>query len=211
MEDCLRRCLDSLYRQSLTNIEILLIDDASPDSCGAICEEYAQKDVRFHVFHNVTNQGLSDARNYGIAKASGDYLGFVDSDDWVEPDMFALLMDIAEETNADIVNCGFYYEYPHYTLTVSAIDKEFTDHLELIKALILGDINVHFWNKIYRKALFSNISFPKGHVYEDIRLMHQLFLKSTVVVCNSKPLYHYRRERKDAITQDNSMANLIDG
>ena len=107
VEDVLSRCLDSLCRQSLQNIEILLVDDASPDRCGAICEAYAEKDPRFRVIHHPENRGLSATRNTGIAQASADYLMFVDSDDWVHEDFCKLPYECAEQTGADLVMFGY--------------------------------------------------------------------------------------------------------
>ena len=103
VEDCIVRCLDSLRRQSFTNIEILLIDDASPDNCGKICELYAEKDSRFRVIHNLTNQGLSVARNIGITNARCDWLMFVDSDDWVHKDYCKEAYECAIDYQADLV------------------------------------------------------------------------------------------------------------
>lgn len=103
VEDCLRRCLDSLRRQSLSNIEIILVDDASPDRCGEICEEYASKDVRFSVIHQSENRGVSAARNTGIKKAVGNYLMFVDSDDYVHEDFCKLPYECALKNQADLV------------------------------------------------------------------------------------------------------------
>ncbi len=103
VEDCLIRCLDSLCRQTLRDIEIILVDDASPDRCGAICDEYAAKDARFKVVHHVVNMGLSAARNLGIKEASAAYLMFVDSDDYVHEDFCRLPYKCAVQQHADLV------------------------------------------------------------------------------------------------------------
>ena len=103
VEDVLARCLDSLCRQSLKEIEIILVDDASPDRCGEICEEYAEKDSRFRVYHHPENRGLSAARNTGIAHATADYLMFVDSDDWVHEEFCKLPYECAVRYQVDLV------------------------------------------------------------------------------------------------------------
>ena len=104
VEPYLTKCITSIIKQTYRKIEIILVNDGSSDGCGKICDEFAKKDERIRVFHT-ENKGLSAARNYGIARASGDYLDFVDSDDWIEPDMFAFLVNSAIGNKADIVYC----------------------------------------------------------------------------------------------------------
>ena len=210
VEHYIRQCIDSILKQTYRNLEIILVDDGSPDSCGSICGEYAEKDKRIKVYHK-ENGGLSDARNYGVARAKGEYLGFVDSDDWIEPDMYELLVNVAEKNNADIVTCGIFNQHPNLTVAASDVEKAF-DHepVALLKDMINGKIAFYAWNKLYRKTCFSDISFPRGHVFEDIATMHKLFMKASTVVCISKPLYHYRVNRKDSINDTYSMDNLTD-
>ena len=117
VEQYLPQCIESIINQTYRNLEIILIDDGSPDNCGKICEEYAQKDKRIKVFHK-KNGGLSDARNYGIARASGEYLAFVDSDDWIEPDMYEVLVNWIEDHQTDIVSCGFFLSFRNGRLLI---------------------------------------------------------------------------------------------
>ncbi len=105
-EPYLRQCVDSILNQTYRDIEVLLIDDGSPDRCGEICDEFAKKDQRIRVFHT-ENKGLSAARNLGLREAKGEYIGFVDSDDWIEPDMYEVLLKRMQETGADISVCSF--------------------------------------------------------------------------------------------------------
>lgn len=205
----LSQCIDSILRQTYLNLEIILVDDGSPDDCGIICDRYAIKDKRIKVFHK-QNGGLSDARNYGIALSTGDYLGFVDSDDWIEPDMFEVLVNAVEENEADLAICSCFCEYSERTVVKTFIDKKFLNICDLVKALLLGDINNGVWNKLYRKSCFFNLMFPKGHVYEDVATTHKLFLQAETGVTLSKPLYHYRMNRIGSITQVRSLDNLID-
>ena len=114
VEPYLRKCLDSVVNQTYRNLEILVIDDGSTDGSGAICDEYAS-DRRMRIFHT-ENRGLSCARNLGLDEAKGEWIGFVDSDDWIEPDMYEALLKKAEETGADIVECGVFREYPGRTV-----------------------------------------------------------------------------------------------
>ena len=205
----LPKCLDSIIKQTYRNLEIIVIDDGSPDRCGDICDEYAKIDTRIKVFHT-ENRGLSSARNYGIEKATGEYLGFVDSDDWIEPDMFETLVTEIEKNNADIVNCGFYYEYPKQSVIESAYDTRFNNSKDLVKALVTTKIGDGVWNKIYRKTCFSDIAFPSGHIFEEYATIYKVFSKTMSAICIPKPLYHYRKGRKKAITSIHSMNNLRD-
>ncbi len=210
VEPYIRQSIDSIVNQTYRNLEIILVDDGSPDICGSICDEYAAKDTRIKVFHK-ENGGLSDARNYGIARANGDYLSFVDSDDWIEPDMYEALVNVAEGNNVDIVTCGIYNEHPNRTVADSVVVKVFVhDAVHLLKDMINGNIAFYAWNKLYHKICFSDLCFPRGHVFEDIATMHKVFMKASTVVCISKPLYHYRVSRKDSINDTYSMDNLTD-
>ena len=116
VEPYLRKCLDSIVNQTYRDFEILIIDDGSTDGSGRICDEYAEKDSRIKVFHT-ENRGLSCARNLGLAEAKGEWIGFVDSDDWIEPDMYEVLIRRAEETGADVVECSHYKELDGKTIT----------------------------------------------------------------------------------------------
>ena len=105
VEPYLRKCLDSIVNQTYRNLEIILVDDGSPDNCGRICDEYAERDKRIRVIHQ-KNGGVSSARNEGLKIASGDWIGWVDSDDWIEPDMFEYLLENAKKSKADIAVCS---------------------------------------------------------------------------------------------------------
>ena len=209
VEPYIRQCIDSVLSQTYRNLEVILVDDGSPDNCGSICEEYAVKDKRIKVFHK-ENGGLSDARNYGVARASGDYLSFVDSDDWIEPDMFEVLIKAADENRADLVNSGVYHNFSNRTVAIPAIETTFIDTVDSVKSLIKGEMDPGVWGKIYSKSCLSNISFPCGHVFEEHATVYKFFLQADKVVSIAKPLYHYRLRRKDSITETHTMANLYD-
>ena len=209
VEAYLPQCVESIIGQTYQNLEIILVDDGSPDACGSICDDYAKKDNRIKVFHK-HNGGLSDARNYGIAQSTGEYLGFVDSDDWIELDMFEVLVNVAEANKADIVACGFYHEYPKRTVVDARVEKKYDNTIHQVSALIKDDIDAFIWNKLYRKTCFSDIAFPYGRFFEDIFTAHKLFLKATSCIYVSKPFYHYIKRRKNSITETFSMDNLID-
>ena len=191
VENVLARCLDSLCRQSLQNIEVLLIDDASPDCCGEICEKYARNDSRFKVFHHNKNRGLSAARNTGIAHVSADYLMFVDSDDYVHEDFCKLPFDCAIQYGVDIVMfCRQRIEMLGLiTSLLSKKEKIDTGFKTKYEALDISGGGV--WSKLYRKSLFESIKFPEGFFYEDIGVMHRIILQADSFYYIDKVLYYY--------------------
>ncbi|WP_369076020.1 glycosyltransferase family 2 protein [Succiniclasticum sp.] len=194
VEDVLSRCLDSLCRQSLQDIEIILVDDASPDRCGEICERYAAEDARFKVIHHPENRGLSAARNTGIAHASADYLMFVDSDDWVHEDFCKLPYECVVKQQADLVL--FCYQ---------SIDKKGSlglkwkaenrgsgklTRLEAIE-LMLSKIGVTAWNKLYARKLFQTVSYPEGCFYEDKGTTYKTVLMADTIYYLDSVLYYH--------------------
>ncbi len=209
VEQYLPQCIESIINQTYQNIEIILVDDGSPDNCGIICDDYAKKDKRIIVYH-IKHTGLSGARNYGIERANGEYLGFVDSDDWIEPDMYEVLLNTAKDYRADIVNCGFYRELTDQAIVDYGVFKKYDNSITSAKAVVHDEISIVVWNKLFHKSCFSGINFPNGHVFEEIFTVYKLFLQSVITISISKPLYHYRAQRQGAITQTRSMDNLID-
>ncbi len=160
VEPYLQQCVDSILNQTYSDLEILLIDDGSPDRCGEICDEYAKKDKRIRVFHT-ENRGLSAARNLGIQESTGSFLGFVDSDDWLDNDMYEVLLDRIVDTQADISGCGFYTELSTNPKT-SNLEETIYSGVESEIALLDGKVSNYVWNKLYRRDVFRNVSFPEG-------------------------------------------------
>jgi len=206
VEPYLRQCIESIINQTYKNIEILLIDDGSPDNCGRICEEYAKQDKRIRVFHT-GNRGLSAARNLGIKESRSEFIGFVDSDDWIEPDMYEMLFDKAREQNADICECNFWFGTAEKNYI--DLDDEVYIGIDSLEAFYKGKICHVVWNKIYKKKLFDIVTFPEGRNIEDISIMHLLIEQATVVVSMSDKKLHYR-QRADSIKHIYSASNLID-
>lgn len=212
VEPYLVRCLDSLQNQSLSNIEIILIDDASPDHCGEICERYAAKDRRFKVFCHKENRGLAAARNTGIQLATSNYLMFVDSDDWVHEDFCKTAYDCAIEHNADLVMFGYELQIASKTskpqiktetISTGTITKR--DAIELTFS-VFGMVA---WNKLYQKSLFTNIKYPEGSLYEDTGTTYKLIWNAHNIYCMEKVLYYYNCLRSDSImTQPKSQRTL---
>ena len=216
VEKYLRMCLDSIEHQTYSNIEVLLINDGSPDSSGEICQEYVARDSRFRYFEK-ENGGLSDARNYGIERSNGMYLTFVDSDDWLSLTYVEDLYQAAIRNDADTV-------VSHYTL-YNENDKNYYVHIwddyyektytseEIIAALpsleLNGLIFVTSWGNLFKKKLFNNIRFPKGKEIEDSRTNYKLFFTSERVTYIHKEIY-YHREGIESITSNINEKLLTD-
>ena len=199
VEKYIEKCIDSIINQTYKNLEIILVDDGSKDNSGKICDEYSKKDSRIKVIHKV-NGGLSDARNHGLQIATGDYIGFVDSDDYIAEDMFETLYNLSEEKNADISIVSFYEYYNGKLIGVRDSKEEIImNKIEAIKELLIDNrIQSYAWNKLFKKELFENQRFPTGKNFEDIATTLLLFEKSEKVVLYEEPKYYYLR-RDDSI------------
>ncbi len=203
VEPYLAKCIDSVLGQTYGDLEVLLIDDGSPDNCGRICDEYAKTDPRIHVFHT-ENHGLSAARNVGLDHAKGEYIAFVDSDDWIEPEMIETLYRKAVETGVDVVACGVYSEYPAGT-----IRKQFRfQGGDALHGLIEGDVGESVWNKLWKAQCFSQIRFPEGMYFEDLATIFKIFAQVSAVTVPGC-FYHYRY-RKNSISRKGSAKAIID-
>lgn len=201
VEKYLVRCLDSLCRQSLYDIEIILVDDASSDNSGRICEAFAAKDDRFRVIHHTDNRGVSAVRNTGIAHASGDYLMFVDSDDYVHEDFCRLPYECAVRYHADLVMFG-YIVIPLQgdKTTEKTVSAGFRTQDEAIELLFSGNgYGTVPVNKLYSKSLFSGILYPEGIIYEDTATSYKLIWKAARIYCIREVLY-YRCLRMGSLT-----------
>ena len=199
VEKYLRMCLDSIEQQTYSNIEVLLINDGSPDSSGEICQEYVARDSRFRYFEK-ENGGLSDARNYGIERSNGMYLTFVDSDDWLSLTYVEDLYQAAIRNDADTVVSHFtiYNEsdrnyYVH--IWDDYYEKTYTGEelvLELPSLESEGYVFTTSWGILFNQKLFNNIRFPKGKVIEDSRTNYKLFFKSEKITYIHKEIYYHR-------------------
>lgn len=197
VEKYLDKCVQSIRNQTFTDLEIILVDDGSPDRCGEMCDAYAREDLRIRVIHK-ENGGLSDARNAGIDAARGKYLGFVDSDDYIEADMYEMLHSMIVQENADVAICGV---YDHYATSVNSSDTstDFTIRVlntEEVIALTLNGLAVSSCTKLYKKGLFSQLKFPIGKNWEDAHIMIYLLDRTKRAAVTDIKKYHYiHRER----------------
>lgn len=197
VEPYLRRCVDSILAQAYRNLEIILVDDGSPDHCPAICDEYATGDPRVCVIHK-ENGGLSDARNAGMEAAGGEWSSFVDSDDWIEPDMYQIILGKALQYNAQISVGGMrdeqeeeqrqYHGYRDDFLWRKNRRDTFTS--EAMKRIV-GSWSA--WGRIYQRELFRDVRFPVGEINEDEAIALLLLAQCKRIAYTNKVLYHYIR------------------
>ena len=195
VEKQLNTCIESILNQTFTNYELILVDDGSPDKCGEICDEYEKKDKRIKVIHK-KNGGLSDARNAGLDIAKGKYIGFVDSDDIIHPEMYERMYNFINKYNVDIVQCKFKkfksIEDINKLSNINNTNIEYYTSKEAIIDMIDNNkINVNTWNKLYKRELFENERFPKGKIHEDEFLTYKLMYESNKIAYINEELYYY--------------------
>lgn len=203
-EKTLYKAAQSILNQSLKDIELILIDDNSPDNSPRIADELSGIDARVQVVHKERNEGPGFARNAGISCANGEYICFVDSDDWIEADMLHALYEKAREEDSDVVVCGYFQEMTdangqvQHAVTVTPPDTASTEQAEAARLTIqldMGKLFSFLWNKLYRTAtiLNSGISFPAKMFNEDFLFNIALFEHVNRISTVDKPLYHYIR------------------
>lgn len=214
VEKYLRICLDSISKQKSNNIEFICIDDGSTDSSKVICEEYARKDKRFKIFHK-ENGGVSSARNWGLRKAKGKYIAWIDPDDYVSSDWYSSIETLLND-DIDII----FFDYFILKNNRKILNK-YGKHSQQIsvdlflKEIVLDQkIENQLWQKIFKRTLFENIIFPENvKSMEDYAVLHKIVLKSNNIYYLSKPLYFYRIRSDSLVTQctldKNYMSYLI--
>lgn len=210
----LKQCLDSIIQQTYTNIEIILVDDGSTDQSGSICDSYKEKDSRITVVHK-KNGGLSDARNAGLNICKGDYISFVDSDDYLSPYFYEILMGVAEKKNCDIVALkGGTSFWDGEETPVLAKDKDefivrYLNSHDVLERMLYQDIATGAQFKIYKKEVFGNIRFPIGYLYEDVATTYKPFFNAKECAIVEADIYAYRKRRDSIIRQSFSPKKMI--
>lgn len=200
----LERCLESVRCQTYKELQIIIIDDGSRDQTGQIADTFAEKDKRFRVIHK-ENGGVSAARKTGLEQADGEYIGFVDGDDYIEPDMYEKLIGLAVEYDADIAHCGYQMVFPdRVDLYHGTKQLKVQDTYTGVKDLLEGNlVEPGLWNKIYRRKLFNQINYDENIVInEDLLLNYFLFHRSEKAVFIDVPYYHYMVRKNSASTSD---------
>ena len=201
VEKELRRCLDSILGQTYTDFELILVNDGGNKAESLICEEYAKKDSRI-VYRYQSNQGLSSARNTGLDIARGEWIMFVDSDDWVSEDFCKKAYEAVAGTGARMAIFDLVYtegDSREGHIHASMIDTGIYPSDEILKIRLTGDIAGYAWNKIYHRSLWDNIRFPVGEIWEDDAIMHELMDKADKIAIIHDVLY-YKPYRRESIT-----------
>lgn len=201
VEQYLKKCIESILKQTYQNLEIILVDDGSPDGCGAICDTYAKKDDRIKVIHKA-NGGLSDARNAGLEVATGEYVLMVDSDDWIHNQTIEILYRTIQEQDADVSICN--YQYVHtddkykdekYDFDQLKAKIEWIDNREIqYRYFTDQDRRIMYtvaWNKLYRRSLWKDIRYPKGKVHEDEYTTFKVLYAAHEIGIIDLPLNYY--------------------
>lgn len=197
-EQYLHRCIDSILAQTWTNLEIILVEDGSPDGCGAICDDYAEKDSRVRVIHK-TNGGVASARNAGIDSATGEYIAFVDSDDYIAPEMYEKLLGALTTDNA-IAVCDCFLHYPDMDIP-KVIYEVGDDKTHFLAEYLISDIGGSCWNMIIPALYVSKLRFPTYlGTGEDLWFVLRLLTKAERLVKVQEPLYYYNQSNVSSIT-----------
>jgi len=206
-EEFIRKCLDSIINQTYRNLEVILVDDGSPDKSGKICDDYSLEDSRIKVIHQ-QNQGLSLARNNGMSMATGDFFAFVDSDDYIDADMFKILLDSCIENECEMSFCSIYKVRSGEKKVESYFNADcILSNDELMRYAFLDKIPSYACNKLIKAECFNNIQFQPGLKYEDIELFPRLCYKIKKCAYVNRPLYYYVFNEK-SITCNRSNAYI---
>ena len=196
-EGLLDRCVESIVGQTYKNLEIILVDDGSPDNCPAMCDEWAEKDSRIRVIHK-ENGGVSSARNAALDIATGDYIGFVDSDDWIEPEMYSSLIQKISESGKNIALCSY------YAVEISGeryecrcvVDKEVLDKDDYFRFIVHGGDGGYIWNRLYDADILKEVRFDEDIWYsEDLLFNFKTAQKSNGAAILDKIEYNYVQKR----------------
>lgn len=193
IENYITRCVESILHQTYKNLQIILVNDGSTDNSGKVCDELALRDQRIEVYHK-ENGGLSSARNFGLEKARGSFVGFIDGDDYIEADMYSSLYSKGKPYDADIVSCGYYEEFDDRT-NIMCYNEKITvfDRVNAYKALFSNNavIGCSCCNKLFKTSVFSEKRFQDGIQSEDLEIMYRLLDVVNNVVCIDEIKYHY--------------------
>ena len=188
VETTLDRCVESIIDQNFSDLEVILVDDGSPDHCPQMCDEWACKDHRISVIHQ-NNGGLSDARNAGISQAKGEFITFVDSDDYLQCDTYRQVMPLTADN--DIVEFPVYRFYGSSRQSMLTFDNRVYTDMASYWLQMNGYEHTYAWNKIYRRSLFDDVRYPKGKVFEDVFTLPLLLQKARSIATTDKGLYYY--------------------
>lgn len=197
VEKYLKDCVNSVISQTYADLQIILVDDGSTDSSGNICDAFAEKDERIHVIHK-KNGGLSDARNAGTSASKGEFIFYLDSDDYLENDALQVLLRTQDQHRADVVVGNYFYTYDDRE-DIAENKEQVLDKATSIERLMSGEIQTFTWGKLVRAEIAKKHKFPAGLLFEDHFWTHLVFQDSNIIACIPQPLVHYR-QRQNSIS-----------
>ncbi|SLL33525.1 glycosyl transferase [Mycobacteroides abscessus subsp. abscessus] len=206
----LNRCLESIVKQTYSNLEIILINDGSTDGSDEICDYYSKYDSRIIVIHK-SNGGLSDARNAGLEIAKGSYIAFVDSDDYINIEMIDILYNALIESNCDIAESGYKEVYENTSFISennNNYSKIYTKKSAIASTIMDSHCRTYVWNKLYKKALWENIRFPYGKLFEDAFTTYKVIEKTSKIIKIDKDLYYYFQRENSIVNSKFSIKKL---
>ena len=212
VQDYVEKSIQSICNQTYKNLEIILVDDGATDNSGTICDDIAKKDDRIKVIHK-KNGGLSSARNEGIRNATGEYIAFVDGDDWIDETMYEDMLRAIQTYNADIAICNYKEVSRREVRDTSTEDITIFENREVLKAFIDEDVTYQIqnaaWNKLYKRSLMGGLRFPEGKLFEDIVYTTKLLAASKRAVYVNKAYYNYIFDRSDSIMNSKKVERLL--
>lgn len=197
----LPECLDSILSQDHLNLEVILIDDGSKDHSGSLCDAYAAADNRVKVIHQ-QNAGAAAAKNAGLRVATGEFLSFVDSDDYLEPNVYGYMIAALKETGADAIHCNFREVYrDRREDSVIHTGRSLMGSREYLVRFTKDWSCPLLWNKLYKRSLFEGVFFEEGHKIDDEYFTYQGFLRDCTILCDEKIIYNYRKRRSSVMSR----------
>lgn len=203
----LSACIESILSQNYSALEIILIDDGSTDESGEICDEYAKRDSRINVIHQ-TNAGAAAAKNTGLKAATGTYLSFVDSDDFLESDAYSHMIRIIQEQNADIVQCSYRDVFKNHAIEHS-LEKVTLNQIDFLALFTEDWTCALLWDKLYKKSLFDGVFFETGHKIDDEYFTYRGIMNAKKIVRDSRIVYNYRKRASSVMYSPASAQQII--
>ena len=214
-ESYVNRCIESIVNQTYKNLQIILVNDGSTDNSGKICDDWAKKDCRIKVCHK-SNRGLVNSRKRGVMLSEGDYIVHVDSDDWIEPEMYAQMLTLAIENDADIVTSGIIRDYENYSIVEyehfeagvyknNRLEKEYWPNVIATDKFFKTNVNIHITNKLYKRGLALKHQMELSDnikIGEDAAMVYPAIFDAKCIVVSGKNFYHY-------VIHSNSMMNMV--
>ncbi len=213
VENYISECVESVINQTYKALQIILVDDGSADESGKICDSYAEKDPRILVIHK-ENGGLSDARNAGTARADGDFVFYLDSDDFLSADSVRVLTDLQASADADLTIGSFFYRYDSHTDTAKTrfAENVVFSNGQAMRELVRGNLETFAWGKLIRTEIAKAHPFPEGKLFEDHFWTHYVFGDCSKIAFTPSPLVYYRqRENSISYTYNEKRLDVMDG